>query len=212
MNRVKAISLLLFFSTATFATYCDISAPKYPAYNKTLDTVGDSITWWQHGEKFRCIMLDKGLEFDFVGSFVDAYGYYHDGHGGDTTSTVLSRMESIPISDNYFVLIGTNDHISPRITVNNILLISERLSMKSARSRVFISTLLPKKDAFSSISTQINELLRTSTFCPQCELVDLGMYVESLPQWETLFTDGIHPNADGYNVMTDYLTNYFKSK
>ncbi len=202
---IKYFFCLFFYYSICFGGYCDIYTRNLPIFDASFDTIGDSITWWNHGEKLRCLLLDKGLKVNFVGNFIDIYGFNHDGHGGDTSKQVLDRLSSIPISDFYFLLIGTNDHIDPVFTANTIIKISEQLSIKNRDAKIYVSTLLPKTDKFSPINSKINKLLRNAKLCPQCQLVDLGAHIESLPNWKLLFDDGVHPNAKGYEVIVNYL-------
>lgn len=201
---LKLFFVLLIYSGFSFATFCD-SSPKPPIYYKTLDTIGDSITWAHYGEKFRCKMMDQGLHFDFVGYFIDPYGYHHDGHGSDTSLTVIERMNNIPISDYYFLLIGSNDHLEAQQTVDNIIKITHLLKLKNNNAIIYISTLIPKTDSFQPLNLQINNLLKNTYFCDQCSVIDVGGYFESLPNWQNLLYDGIHPNEDGYNYMVEYI-------
>lgn len=177
-----------------------------PVFGRTLDTIGDSITWWQHGRFMRCKMRDYGLMYDFGGTQTDVFGFGHDGKGGNKTTDVLDRIASIPKQDAYFILIGTNDRIEPQETVDNIKLIAELVQAKNTCAKVYISTLLPRNDAFNARNQTINALLRADTaLCANCTLVDLGAYFNALPNWPTYLADGLHPNAQGYDAIAARL-------
>lgn len=182
-------------------------SPRKPIFGRTIDTIGDSITWWTYGRFFRCYMRDKGLMYDFKGSHTDIFGFQHDGEGGNKTQDVLNRMASIPVSDAYFVLIGTNDRITPEETFDNIVLISEQLKLKNPCAKIYISTLLPRNDEFNSRNQEVNNFLRGYTgWCHGCALVDLGAYFYSLSNWTSyLMADGLHPNDSGYQKLALYL-------
>lgn len=177
-------------------------------FGRTLDTIGDSITWWQYGRYLRCLMRDSGLKYDFSGNNYDVFGFQHDGNGGAKTTNVLANMSSIPVSDSYFVLIGTNDQTTAIDTFNNIVEISQELHNKNACAKIYISTLLPRNDAFNGLNQSINTLLKDYTgWCSKCNLVDLGGYIYGISNWQSYFmADGLHPNYAGYQIISSYLS------
>lgn len=178
-----------------------------PVFYRYIDTIGDSITWWQQGRFFRCLMRDSGLHYDFKGTQTDVFGFNHDGEGGDTTTDVLARMASIPVSDAYFVLIGTNDHTTAAATATNIATISTQLSVKNPCAKIYISTLLPRNDTYNTLNQSINALLLShGSFCNNCTVIDTGGYLYSQSNWATyLDAGGIHPTYAGYQLLAAYL-------
>lgn len=178
-----------------------------PVFGRTIDTVGDSITWWTYGRFLRCLMRDDGLKYDFSGSHTDIFGFKHDGEGGNKTVDVLDRMSNIPVSDAYFVLVGTNDRIDPVYTFENIVTISDQLKSKNSCAKIYISTLLPRNDEYNTRNQYVNELLREKTdWCAGCTLIDLGGYFYEKPNWTSyLMADNLHPNYAGYELISAYL-------
>lgn len=178
-----------------------------PMFGRNLTTVGDSITWWQHGRKLRCLMRDNGLMFDFSGSQTDIYGFGHDGAGGNTTQNILDRMQSIPVSDAYYVLAGTNDRITPQETFDNLVEISQQLKSKNQCARIYIATLLPRVGEFNQRNQQINALIKSyQGWCAGCSVIDIGGYLYTQTNWVSLMMpDGLHPTEQGYNVIASYL-------
>lgn len=178
-----------------------------PVYFRYLVTVGDSISWWQYGRFLRCLMRDSGLHYDFSGQFTDVFGFNHDAHGGDSTTDLMARINTIPVADAYFLLIGTNDHTNAATTADNIISIAQSLRAKSTCAKVYISTLLPRNDAYNTLNQDINTLLRNhGAICQGCVLLDLGAYFYAKPNWATyLMADGIHPNMSGENLIANYL-------
>lgn len=173
-----------------------------PIFGRSLATIGDSITHWEYGRYMRCLMRDAGLAYDFTGEFTDIFGYGHEGAGGNNTQHILNRMDSIVVADTYFILIGTNDRIAPLQTVSNIESIAQQLKMKNPYSKVYISTLLPRKDIYNSNVQEINELLLNSPdFCDNCIVIDVGGRFEALPNWPSLLMDSIHLNYNGYVAL-----------
>lgn len=185
---------------------------RQPIFERTLDTVGDSITWWYQGRFFRCLMRDKGLDYDFVGSHTDIFGFGHDGEGGNTSKQLLGRINSIPAADAYLLLIGTNDRISPLESVDNIVEIARELRAKKSSTKVYISTLLPRVDEYNKRNQEINILLRDYGFmCDSCVLIDIGEAFYALPNWQNYLSDGLHPNFEGYTKITEITVKYLKS-
>ena len=202
---IKYILIGLLFSIIAYAE-CDTSIEKLPRFNRTMDTIGDSLTWNLEGNKLRCLLDSKNFNYDFIGAYIDGYGYHHDGQGGDTSKDVLSRIDSIPYSDNYFLLIGVNDiPKTAQYTYNNIIKISELLHKKNPSALIYVSTLLPTDDYHNIRNNEVNILLRNKLDCYYFELIDLGAYFSSIPNWEQLMIDGVHPTLEGYNKITDYL-------
>lgn len=196
-----------FLSMNSHSYYCEPATSRPPIFNRTIDTIGDSITWNNNGAKLRCMLAGKGVRYDYVGSFVDPFGYRHDGHGGDTTQDVIDRMGSIPFSDSYFVLIGVNEGgSSARHTFINIQKIAEMLHEKNSNALIYISTLLPAIGPLHERNNAVNELLRTSLTCKNCFLVDTNRAFTNHEDWEFLILDDVHLTEKGYDVITDYLS------
>ncbi|MFC3907948.1 SGNH/GDSL hydrolase family protein [Legionella dresdenensis] len=188
------------------------NSERAPVFYRTIDTIGDSITWWQYGRYLRCLMRDGGLHYDFTGTHTDVFGFPHDGHGGDTTTDVLNRMATIPVADAYFVLIGTNDQTTAIQTSDNIIEISNELHNKNPCAKIYISTLLPRNDSYNTLNQKINANLRNyNNWCDKCTLIDLGKYVYSNVNWPTYFMpDGLHPNHAGFLLIAGYLADKLK--
>lgn len=181
-------------------------------------TVGDSITWWNDGRYFRCTLLNHGLRATFLGSRIDTFGYRHDGEGNDTSADVIARLSFIPDSENYLLMIGTNDLSKKIDTVNNINTIASTLAARGPRATVLVSTLLPRFDEFASAAIDVNAKLReVPLICPeQCKLVDIAAEVERLPEWRSvLLPDGIHPTRGGYEaiapIVVDILEGHIRT-
>ncbi len=104
----------------TFWTTRDIAPPI--ENSTTLAMIGDSLTWWNFGQKFRCLLQAKISATAFVGSRTDIYGFGHEGEGGNTTGDILSRFDQIVPAASYLMLAGTNDldRLSPETTVLNL--------------------------------------------------------------------------------------------
>ncbi|STX30168.1 GDSL-like Lipase/Acylhydrolase [Legionella beliardensis] len=190
--------------TYAIATY---ETTRKPKFKQTIDTIGDSITWVRDGRYLRCLLRDQGLRYDFKGSHTDTFGFEHDGEGGDTTQAVLNRINKIPTTDAYFLLIGTNDRTAPENTATNIIKIAKQLSAKNSKATIYISTLLPRNDTYLERNLATNKLLlQTKSICPNCKVIDVGGELYALKNWQQYFPDQIHPNYKGYVELTKIIT------
>lgn len=210
MNRIKIIIFCILFSNALFATSCEVSDKRPPLFNRTLDTIGDSIISSNYGQNIRCLLHDYKLQYDFSGSFIDIYGFKHDGKGGQTSSDILKRIDTIPVADSYFILIGINDiyqSYSKEVIVSNIKNIAKNLSSRNHNCIIYISTLLPVHGSHLNDVMELNYLLNLKDFCSQCKIIDLGGYFYNLNNWESYLIDGVHPNLEGYQLIAKYLSN-----
>lgn len=195
----------------TFTAYY---SEKPRAYNKTMATIGDSITWSMFGKYLRCQLTNKGINCDFVGTKTDACGFAHEGEGGNTTVDVYNRVDAIPQADTYFILLGTNDvliNYTPLQTVGDLMVIARKLLTKYPNSKVYISTLLPRYSTYLQRNLDINTILKSCNWGNGIEIVDLGGYFYSQSNWQSLLQpDVLHPNLAGYNVITDYLVSHIQ--
>ncbi len=174
---------------------------------KSIAMVGDSITWWSYGRYFRCLLANELSGVSFAGPHADTFGFGHAGEGGNKTGDILARIDSVPTSDFYFVLAGTNDWplANPAQTFANIRQIAERLDSKGGK--VIVSTLLPRLDVNDSLNQEVNALIKAwdGAGC-DCSVVDLDESFRALPDQRSLFWDaGIHPNLEGYQRVVSIL-------
>ncbi|WP_296936014.1 SGNH/GDSL hydrolase family protein [uncultured Marinobacter sp.] len=173
----------------------------------TLVTVGDSITWWGHGQSLRARLDRLKPSFIFTGSRTDGYGYGHDGEGGDNTEKVIDRLDGIPAADYYLLHIGTNDRGDIEETKDNIKFIASSLLQKQSNSVVYLATILPRSDEIDARNASVNSELRSwSQTQPNVMLVDLESEFRAVANWESYLPDGIHPNAEGYKIIAQILS------
>lgn len=212
MKKLIYSALFLLLSTNSFSTSCIDTPPQSKfIYGQTMDTVGDSITWVDNGDYFRCFLRDKGLAFDFVGNHLDKFNFMHDGEGGNNTQAILNRINSIPAANAYFLLAGTNDAGAlPKTTVDNLMRIAGILHSKSPNAIIMVNTLLPTKNAENSRIQQINNLLiylnQNKKLCKNCYLVNAGARFYQLPNWpEYLDSSKVHLTLEGYQVFTSLI-------
>ena len=173
-----------------------------------LSTVGDSITWAGRGESLRKRLAIRNPDIRFVGSHTDTYGYRHEGEGGDDTRKVLARMGRIVPSENYLLLIGTNDRFPEEETVKNINLIVSGLLQKKAWNRVYLMTILPRNDSYDERNIRVNQKIRdwvAQTGSDRIRLIDAEIGFRNLPNWRELLPDGLHPSDEGYWQLIEII-------
>lgn len=206
MIRKLLSAFTIILCSNTFATSCQYSEPYTKLlFGKTLDIIGDSIS---EQAMMRCKLRDEGMKFDFSGNNEDAYGFMHDGKGGDTTFNAIYRADNILRAEAYFLLIGTNDAIvghHPQETISNIIAIAKKLHQKNQDAPIYISTLLPRFDnVFNNARNQrVNAMLTAldGQLCKQCYVLDIGGWFLKVPGCNRFFWDGVHLTEEGYTLF-----------
>lgn len=196
-----------------------VSAPRPQAGPLRFSTIGDSMTWFQNAQSFRCLIASYLPGYAFIGSRTDSFGYGHDGHGGDSSGQVIARLSLVPVSDVYFLLIGANDGgYTPADTANNIGVIVSSLLQKNQNAKVYISTLPPRNDQYTDVTLQRNDAIRAwyaaYTGGGNVTLIDLSSAITSVPSaiQRYISSDEIHPNPDGYDLISKVLALAVKSQ
>ena len=177
-------------------------------------------------KKFKSSPLSKN-QIVFLGNSITAGGedwsarldypnIENRGIGGDTTAGVLARLDEIiyfePIA--VFLLIGINDlwNTSPEIPstdyiANNIIEIVNNIISKSAKTKVFVQTILPvSKDVYSEKIKTINSLIKKQKK-NNYEVIDLhsifsdekGLIIDDFTY------DGVHLNEKGYEKWSEFI-------
>lgn len=178
-------------------------------------TIGDSQTWWGKSASLRKEMDKIYPNFYFVGSNTDIYGYPHEGEGGNSTKSVLARIDKIPSSDVFTLLIGTNDWKNdPSESLENIIQILEFLSTKYPSARIIYLGPLPttdqKRDEFNKkLELSLIDHIKEK---PQIIYFPLGERMRENKNWEKLYLaeDGLHPNINGVEFMAKEITIFTK--
>lgn len=193
-----------------------VLAPRTQTGTVTMATVGDSITWFNKGQRLRCELSKKLPKVKFVGSYTDSYGYGHNGHGGDGSLETLLKIKQVPASDYYLVLIGTNDNDGmAKITIKNIADIIDSLLVKNKTGKIVISTLLPRGDQYDHRASLVNQEIRKWYKRCSCSkrviLLDLDRAMRKEHDIrEYISEDHIHPSEKGYEFIGDMVSSTIK--
>ena len=189
--------------------------------------IGDSVTWAQAGDHFRCEFLKLFPQLAFVGTHTGILGYSHAGEGGDSSRRLLTRVddpERIPDAPYYHLLIGVNDaggakkdEQSEKVasaTVERIVTIVNKLLQRKGTRKLFLGSILPSPFGPNGESTVrertgslINAKLRRDfkKFFPSGKVVwieyekPLRARLNTWKKRENL--RGAHPTAAGYKIL-----------
>ncbi|MFK5878233.1 MAG: GDSL-type esterase/lipase family protein [Flavobacteriaceae bacterium] len=180
-------------------------------------TIGDSQTWWGFAGKLRKEMNNINGNILFVGNRQDAFGYPHEGEGGNNTKQVLNRLNKVPQADYYTLLLGTNDYKgSLDESKKNIIKITSTLLMKYTSSKIVYITPLPtinkERDNFNTKLK--NKLVVEFKNNDKIDIIDVGQVYRENPDWAEAYLtgDGLHQNVKGVELMAYTISSYFKNE
>ncbi len=162
------------------------------------------------------LLTSFGSRFDFVGSM--QYGINipdpdHEGHAGYRADQILTQLKSYlqqSQPEAVFLHIGTNDVSigDPVVTVfDEITAIVDTILQHNAKTKVFLSTLIPRRDNKQSVNDNVNAQLpgvvsNRANAGYKIFLVDMAAAFLANSNWATdWMSDNVHPNDAGYDVM-----------
>lgn len=206
---------------------------QFPEPQTELCMIGDSITWWGEGDAFRKELLKRLPGLAFVGTHSAKYGYSHAGEGGNNTWQILKRIDAIPDSRYYHLLVGVNDSAAAKSaaetdkvaedTAGRIVKIVHALLAKKGTEKVFLGTIAPcvpdsnpNSDQYQFrdlAASKTNELLRKNfaTWFPggKVVLVEYEIPLRARADWKTEIR--LHPTPQGYTYLADILAPVLKA-
>ncbi|MDE6210635.1 MAG: hypothetical protein K2G42_01520 [Clostridia bacterium] len=177
----------------------------YAQKNQTV-LIGDSIIEIYNTELFDGVLDTK---------------VYNRGISGDTSDKLLERLEDNALNiapQTLIVLVGTND-LSRKISLDTVLDNISKTVEKSKQAgveNIIICSLLPVNKSINSTMVgirsnkdiqQLNSLLKEECLHQQVTFVDLyPILADGDGNFDKQYTyDGLHPNAQGYVVITQAL-------
>jgi lysophospholipase L1-like esterase len=189
---------------------------KYVQFGSTsLCTIGDSQTWFSRAQNLRKFINEANDELIFVGSNTDIYGYGHEGEGGDKTIQLLNRINNIPRTDYYTLLIGTNDYWYDLETARvNILKVVSYLSNFNPKAKIFYLSPLPTtNEVRDNFNTNLyKKLIDDFSKMKNVIVLDVGEKMRQNKNWASAYitSDGVHPSDEGVRFMANLIANKIK--
>ena len=170
---------------------------------------------------------------DSITDFYDLDKYYPDmptvnsGVGGNTTEDILKSMKERAYQYNpskVFLLIGTNDiqhKTSNEDLIDNIEKIIEGIKENRPKAEIYLESIYPvnygilpklvgirKNEEIKKINDELKKYCKKNN-CTYVDMYDL--LTDDDGNFSKDYTDdGLHPNDDGYEVITKELKKYIK--
>jgi hypothetical protein len=139
------------------------------------------------------------------------------GIAGDTTEGVLARLAELSYykPEKIFLLIGINDlfhdSMTPAKVYEDIIEITNQLSVGSPETEIFVQTVLPTTtESLINEIKSINTLLENSEATHPYQLIKLHQHfvLQNGKMNMDFSTDGVHLNEKGYQIWTEILINF----
>ena len=185
--------------------------------------LGNSITHGQHGsspiggyrDDLAYLLLDEGVNFDFVGTLHDGTSFYpmHEGHPGWTARDIKHHIsEYLPSTKPDIVMIhlGTNDINSGYVAgavADQIDIIIDTIHTYDPEIIILLASIIPRKDSLDVEHDALKDLtwnlvqnkIKAGYPIYYCGVNEL---FKARANWKNAYmSDTLHPNNDGYNVI-----------
>ena len=187
------------------------------SYNKqhhpAIVFIGNSITHMWGGEPLSSIA--RGT--DSWDELFKPRNTVNMGFGYDKTENVLWRIYHDEldgfVAKQIFMMIGTNNIGRDSINeiVQNIKLLTSAIHERQPKAQLFIVGIFPRR-GLDMVVVQINRLLTKAAAGMQATFIDPGKVLLNQKGSidESLFVDGLHPNAEGYRRLARELRKVVK--
>lgn len=185
--------------------------------NLITGNAGNASPYYLHKKSFFETFGQKEYDIVFIGDSITDGAEWEDmfpkykianrGIGGDTTSGILNRMDSIlsTQASKAFIMVGINDFSrgdAVDTVFNNYKIIVERL--KRSGLKVYIQSTILAGNRSSGLNEKINSLnSKLKTFSEKNNLtyIDLNNKLSENGLLSTAFTlDDVHLNGEGYKA------------
>jgi lysophospholipase L1-like esterase len=177
--------------------------------------IGNSITHYWAGEP--TAPLAGGVES--WKKFFATQDAVNLGFGWDRIENVLWRMyhgELDNISPGQIVLmIGTNNlqFDSDKEIIEGLKFLIKAIKTKQPSANILLMGVLPRRDMEARIA-KVNTRLSTVKFDSKVQYADAGKFFLKSDQKidESLFSDGLHPNEQGYKRLGEFISKHIQNQ
>lgn len=160
-----------------------------------------------------------------VYEFFKGKNVYNRGIGGDTSEGVLNRLNESVFQlhpKSVFLLIGTNDLASPQFsmekTLSNIQAIIQSLQAFDPTMKIYLLSIFPVNPTIDATTVGLRSNALIKKLNQSLKALKAVHFIDLYPSLldahqnlsETFTVEGLHLNAQGYQVITDVLAPYLK--
>ncbi|MFC0513730.1 SGNH/GDSL hydrolase family protein [Mucilaginibacter angelicae] len=174
--------------------------------------IGNSITHYWGGKP--AAPISRGS--DSWDKYLEPLGVRNFGFGWDRIENVLWRVYHDELDDytarQVVILIGTNNLSvnSNAEIIEGLKLLVNAIKERQVKTDILLLGILPRRDKEKRI-LQLNTGIKALTKVLHIKYADAGKtLLESTKINEQLFVDGLHPNAEGYRRVAQFLLPYLK--
>jgi len=175
--------------------------------------LGNSITHFWGGEPKTSVVNGQ----DSWNQFMEPLGVRNFGYGWDRIENVLWRVYHDELSGyeaaQVVILIGTNNisFNSNTEIAEGLKFLIQAIKIRQPKADILLLGIYPRRNDEEKIS-DLNQAIVNISGLMNVRYLDAGKVLlnEHGKINETLFTDGLHPNAEGYRKLAQRITPYLK--
>ena len=197
----------------------------YQLRGKALQRMLEIIELQKHSLENQIVFFgDSILEFYDVKKYFPDDTIYNCGIAGATSGELLWIIDEAVLKfkpSKVFIHVGTNDlgntvmH-SPREIAQNIQMITKIIQKNLPECEIYVLSPLPcieeKQDYYHTKGIRCNHFLKDiyALFDEYLENVHLINVYDDFVDNDKLYKDGLHPNDDGYDLLTKSIRKYLR--
>lgn len=174
--------------------------------------------------------ITEGYDLD---KYFEKHYHVQSGHSGDKTKDILNNMNERVYQYNpskVFIMLGINNYVadddSPEDVMNDIKKICEKIEERNPYTEIYIESIYPYSNVWKEEHDggardeetvvkkikETNKLLMKYAIEKDYKYIDLySLLVDKDGKYDLKYTDdGLHPNEEGYKVVTAELLKYMK--
>ena len=225
MKTLNSFLRLLSFLIATccgiLVSSAQVPVRIMPLGDSITEGFGSGVVTGGYRKELHSLLTTAGFDVDYVGTLnypaAVAEGWEdgdHEGHGGFTMEEIRGQaafwLKQVDHPDVILLHIGTNDFWSPSVSLpekqDQLRNLIAELSSLRPHARIIVASLIPRTDLYEAAQVEFNQSL-PSIVAAQAALgrnvtfVDMHGEAGSEVLQPGDLSDGVHPNAGGYDKM-----------